>query len=125
MRSLARSLGFEDLWQSQGDVSHASNFRPALRCGLPKIIVPPGTRVEFNGRVGLRDAAMPAIRERGPSLVPRRMRSATEYRISWLKIIFRIVSDRRLVLAFHRKRLDVPPALERAGVLCSLAKEAI
>jgi len=33
---------FEDLWQSHGDVSHASNFRPALRYSLHEIIVPPG-----------------------------------------------------------------------------------
>src|SRR5262249_3067887 len=36
------SWRFEDLWQSPiGDVSHASNFRTAVRCDLPNLSVPP------------------------------------------------------------------------------------
>ena len=33
------SWRFEDLWQSPiGDVSHASNFRTAVRCDLPNTV---------------------------------------------------------------------------------------
>lgn len=60
----------EDLWQSPtGDVSHASNFRPAVRCHLPSKSIAP-VWGDVAGWIGRRE------RQAGSRLVQSFMRSA-------------------------------------------------